>query len=290
MDAKSWFRKALGRGVTSEDRKVLPDGVWVKCGGCGEILYRDDYEKNQWVCSDCNHHGGIGAPEYLALLTDGGFTEEIAADLVSGDALGFVDSKEYPDRIRAAQTKSGMKEAVITGRAMIDGVDCAVAVMDFRFIGGSMGSVVGEKIARAMRLGLQERIPVVTVARSGGARMQEGILSLMQLVKTSAVVARLGENKVPYVSILTNPTMAGVMASWASLGDVIISEPGALLGFAGPRVIRDTIKAELPEGFQSAEFFLEHGMIDMIVHRKDMRSVVGSVLRHLTAAPPVETE
>lgn len=288
MDAKSWLRKALGRGVNPQERKVVPDGVWIKCEGCREVIFHSELEKNLWVCPRCEHHAGISAADYLALLTDDGFREEIAADLCSGDPLEFTDSKAYPDRIVAAREKSGMRDAVLAGRAAIEGVPCAIAVMDFRFIGGSMGSVVGEKVARTMRAGLEHHEPVITVSRSGGARMQEGILSLMQMAKTSAMVARLGEAGIPFVSVLTHPTTAGVMASFASLGDLIISEPRALLGFAGPRVIRDTIKEELPEGFQSAEFFLGRGMIDMIVPRNEMRETLGRLLGHLSKPASVE--
>ncbi|MAE70784.1 MAG: acetyl-CoA carboxylase carboxyl transferase subunit beta [Gemmatimonadetes bacterium] len=282
MDPKSWLRKAIGRGVKTPKRKALPDGVWIKCDGCAAIVYRNELVRNLWVCPRCDHHMKVGAAEYVALLTDEGLDLEIAADLVSVDPLKFKDSKSYKDRIKAATEKSGLRDAIVAGRASIDVSECALAVMDFGFIGGSMGSVVGEKVARTMREGLDRGIPVITVARSGGARMQEGILSLMQMAKTAAMAARLREARIPYISILTDPTTAGVMASYASLGDVIISEPGALLGFAGPRVIRDTIKQELPEGFQSSEFFLEHGMIDMIVPRTEMRTTVGRLLRHLT--------
>jgi len=283
MDAKSWLRKALGRGVQTPRRKSLPDGVWLKCEGCAAIVYRNELVRNLWVCPRCGRHRKIGAAEYVALLTDSGLESEIAAELVSDDPLKFKDSKTYKDRVKIACEKSGLRDAVVTGRATIDDAPCVLAVMDFAFIGGSMGSVVGEKVARAMRSGLDEGLPVITVSRSGGARMQEGILSLMQMAKTAAMAARMREAKIPYISGLTDPTTAGVMASYASLGDVIISEPGALLGFAGPRVIRDTIKQELPEGFQSAEFFLEHGMIDMIVSRTEMRATIGRILRHLTA-------
>lgn len=288
MRAKSWLRKALGRGVKTPDRKALPDGVWLKCDECAAIIYRNELMRNLWVCPRCDHHMKIGAAEYVAVLTDAGFTEEIAAGLVSADPLKFKDSKTYKDRIKTARAKTGLEDAVVVGAAAIDGVECVLAVMDFNFIGGSMGSVVGEKVARAMAAGLERGVPVVVVSRSGGARMQEGILSLMQMAKTAAMAARLREAKIPFVSVLTHPTTAGVMASYASLGDVIIAEPGALLGFAGPRVIRDTIKQELPEGFQSSEFFLEHGMIDMVATRNQMRETVGRVLRHLTAPVPGE--
>ncbi len=290
MDAKSWLRKALGRGVKSPQRKSLPDGVWLKCDGCAAIIYRNELMRNLWVCPRCGQHMKVGAAEYVALLTDDGFEEEIAAGLISADPLKFKDSKSYKDRVKAATAKTGLEDAVVAGSASIDGVSVALAVMDFNFIGGSMGSVVGEKVARTMRAGLERGLPVVIVSRSGGARMQEGILSLMQMAKTAAMAARLREARIPFLSVLTHPTTAGVMASYASLGDVIISEPGALLGFAGPRVIRDTIKQELPEGFQSAEFFLEHGMIDLIVPRTKMRETVGRVLRHLAAPAPVAGE
>jgi acetyl-CoA carboxylase carboxyl transferase subunit beta len=276
-----WFKKAK-EGLVPQRKKELPDGLWVKCDSCGEIIYRKELDKELWVCSKCDHHFRIRSKDYIKLIADNGEVEEYDADLAACDPLEFKDSKRYPDRIKASQKKVNLKDAIVAGTARIDGREVSLAVMDFGFIGGSMGSVVGEKVARAIERSLEKRIPLVIVSCSGGARMQEGILSLMQMAKTSALLAKLYDQNIPYISVLTNPTTAGVMASYASLGDVIIAEPRALLGFAGPRVIQQTIKQDLPPGFQSSEFFLEHGFLDVISHRKDLKKNISLILRYLT--------
>jgi acetyl-CoA carboxylase carboxyl transferase subunit beta len=283
----AWFRKEKQK-LTSADRRELPSDVFDKCPECGEILYRNRLAQNLFVCPACGYHHRIEAADYVKLLLDeDGFTET-NAELRSGDPLRFTDLKPYPDRLRAAERKSGRREAVITGHGPLDSIGVNLAVMDFSFIGGSMGSVVGEKITRAAHRALDEEEPLIVVSASGGARMMEGILSLMQMAKTSAALARLHEARLPYISILTNPTTGGVTASYAMLGDVNLAEPGALIGFAGPRVIEQTIKQELPEGFQRAEFLLEHGMVDAIIDRRAMKSRVAGYLRHMLGLPAAE--
>ncbi len=276
----SWFRKQK-QPLKNDDRRDLPSDVFVKCDACGEILYREKLAQNDHVCPRCGNHFRIGADLYIRLLTDAGSFEETEAGLRSGDPLEFSDLKPYRDRLRAAETKTGRGDAVVTGRATLDGIPVALGVMDFAFIGGSMGSVVGEKIARLGRLALEEERPLLLVSASGGARMMEGIYSLMQMAKTSAVLARLHEAGLPFLSILTHPTTGGVTASFAMLGDVNVAEPGALIGFAGPRVIEETIKQELPDDFQTAEFLLEHGMVDRVVDRRAMKEELARLLRHL---------
>jgi len=261
-----------------------PGGTWVKCPGCGEILYRKELARDLWVCGRCSHHfgisrDGISVGEYIGVLLDPDTFEEHFSGITSVDPLSFKDSMRYRDRVAKAQA-SGRNEAVVCGRGLIDGLPVWLGVMDFAFLGGSMASAVGEKLSRLIEAALQSGDPVIIVSSSGGARMQEGIFSLMQMAKTSAQLARLAERKVPYVSILTHPTTGGVTASFASLGDVILAEPEALIGFAGPRVIEQTIKQELPAGFQRSEFLLEHGMVDRIVPRREMRQVVSTLLRH----------
>ena len=278
----AWF-KTQKKPLTSEDRRDLPADVFKKCGGCGEILYRERLVRNLYVCPECGNHFLMPAGCYVELLTDPGSFEETDAELVSDDPLDFADLKPYPARLTAAKEKTGRNEAVITGRARIEGIPFALAVMDFAFIGGSMGSVVGEKIARAGRDALERGAGLVVVSASGGARMMEGIFSLMQMAKTSAVLARLHERGLPYVSVLTHPTTGGVTASYAMLGDANLAEPGALIGFAGPRVIEETIKQELPKGFQSAEFLEEHGMVDRVVDRRQMKAAIATLLRHMHA-------
>ncbi len=276
-----WFRKSR-QGLISQTKKDIPEGLWTKCPECGEIIYVKALEKSLNTCGNCDYHFKFASGEYIKLLFDGGLYEEHDAGLISGDPLKFKDSKKYPDRIKAAQKKTDQNDAVIAGYGKIDGREVSFAVMNFSFIGGSMGSVVGEKIARAIERATVRKIPLVILSCSGGARMQEGILSLMQLAKTSALLAEYDKVRAPYISILTNPTTAGVMASYASLGDVIIAEPKALLGFAGQRVIKQTIGADLPPGFQSSEFFMEHGFLDKIVHRRDLKQVVSRLINNLT--------
>ena len=274
----SWLKKKK-TGITTQDKKEVPEGLFIKCDGCGEILYQPELEAALWTCPKCGHHFRIPSKDYLALLTDPDSFEELFTDLLAKDPLQFRDARlKYPDRYNLARQATGLNDAVRTGRATIETVPVAVAVMDFFFMAGSMGSVVGEKVARTIELAIAERRALVIVTASGGARMQEGILSLMQMAKTSALVATLKEERLPFVSILTDPSTAGVMASYASLGDVILAEPGALIGFAGPRVIQDTIGEELPPGFQRSDFVLEHGMVDAVVDRKEMKSAVARLL------------
>lgn len=277
-----WFRKDK-TGIAPQERRAIPEGLWTKCQSCGEIVYTKKMESLLWVCPNCNYHFRISSRKYINLLLDGARLEEFDNNLLSTDPLGFKDSKKYPDRLRDARNKAESVEGVISGIGEIGGIRLSFAIMDFSFIGGSMGSVVGEKIARAIERAIDGPMPLVIVSCSGGARMQEGILSLMQMAKTSALLAILAQKKQPYLSILTNPTTAGVMASYASLGDIIIAEPKALLGFAGARVIQQTIGQELPEGFQSTEFFLDKGFVDKIVERKDLRDTTIKMLRYLGA-------
>ena len=277
----AWFKK-----TKKSDLKTvkIPEGLWVKCESCREIIYRKEIDRNLRVCPKCNYHFRINARERLKLLSEEGSFQENDPELGSSDPLKFKDSLSYPDRLKDSREKSGLNEAVLSGRASIKGHDVVLAIMDFAFMGGSMGSAVGEKIARAAELALKERIPFITVSSSGGARMQEGIYSLMQMIKVSAAVGRLRDAAVPYISIIADPTFGGVTASFVMLGDVIIAEPKSLIGFAGPRVIEQTIKQQLPENFQRAEFLLEHGLIDMIVERKDMRNTLARLLGHLNGA------
>ncbi|NJD18585.1 MAG: acetyl-CoA carboxylase carboxyltransferase subunit beta [Gemmatimonadetes bacterium] len=275
----AWFRKDK-QPLKAEDRRDLTGNVFDKCAGCGEILYRERLAQNLNVCPNCGHHLRVSAEEYVEILIDSGTFEEFDPGLRAADPLRFRDLKAYRDRIAVAEAK-GKTEALLSGTGELEGIPVAIAVMDFDYIGGSMGSVVGEKIARAGRVAVERELPFIIVSASGGARMQEGIFSLMQMAKTSAVLARLHEHGLPYVSILTNPTTGGVTASYAMLGDVNLAEPGALVGFAGPRVIEETIKQELPKGFQRSEFLLQHGMVDRVVDRRALKKTVGLLLRHM---------
>lgn len=274
----SWFKRAKRSVQTQQKKKPLPDGLWKKCDFCGEILYIKELEKRLWVCSKCDYHFIISTDQYFEILCDPGSFEETHRGLTSADPLGFKDLKKYRDRIKEHQEKTGREDAVVTGLAKIEERDVVLAVMDFAYMGGSMGSVVGEKISRAIGDAARLRWPLIIVSRSGGARMQESIFSLMQMAKTSAMLAKLSAERVPFISILTHPTTGGVTASFASLGDVIIAEPKALVGFAGPRVIKQTIGQDLPEGFQRSEFLLEHGMIDMVCSRGDLRESLVTLL------------
>lgn len=266
---------------TVKVKKVqIPDGRWMRCVNCSELLDGKVFEKGLKVCPKCSHHYKMTARERTDLMIDKATFEEWDSDMVSADPLEFEDLKAYPERLREAENKSGMKDAVITGTGRMEHLPVAFGAMDFNFIGGSMGSVVGEKVTRMMERALEHRLPVVMVAASGGARMMESMYSLMQMAKTSGAVARLDQQRLLYISVLTNPTTGGVTASFASLGDVVIAEPGALIGFAGPRVIQQTIKQELPEGFQRSEFTVDHGMVDMIVHRKDLKQTISRLLRY----------
>ncbi len=274
-----WFKKSRSN-LTAQEKKDIPDGLWTKCAECGEIIYTKQLEENFWVCPNCSYHFRISSSRYIKFILDDGKLEEFDAGLTSLDPLKFKDSKKYTDRIKGAIENSGLNDAVVAGIGRIDGIEVSFAIMDFAFVGGSMGSVVGEKIARAMERSLDRNIPLIIVSCSGGARMQEGILSLMQMAKTSALLALLDQKKIPFISVLTNPTTAGVMASYASLGDIIIAEPKSLLGFAGPRVIQQTIGQELPPGFQSSEFFMEKGFLDQIVERHKLRDSLVKFLKY----------
>ncbi|MCX7624848.1 MAG: acetyl-CoA carboxylase, carboxyltransferase subunit beta [Candidatus Sumerlaeaceae bacterium] len=282
-----WFKKekyTTLKPPVMKDR--IPEGLWTKCENCFNMVLTKDFEENLKVCKKCNHHHRLSARERIAMLADEGTFQELFAHIKPTDPLGFVDSKPYSERLKSAQKSSGYDEAVIVGTCEMDGIPVALGVMVFEFVGGSMGSVVGERITRLIEYAADHALPLVIISASGGARMQEGILSLMQMAKTSAALARLAEKKVPYISVLTNPTTAGVMASYASLGDVIIAEPDALIGFAGPRVIQQTINQILPKGFQKSEFVLEHGFLDKVVHRKDLKKTIVLFLYYFAGQVP----
>ena len=266
-------------------RREVPADAWTKCPSCESQIFNRQLERNLRVCPTCGHHFRMSIGERIDLLLDEGSFVEHDAGLTSGDPLGFHDQKAYPDRLEAATIKTGLREAAVWGTGRIEGHRVAIGLFDFRFMGGSMGSVVGEKVARCFEGALAERIPAIVVAASGGARMQEGTLSLLQLAKTTAPLARMDMAGVPFISVLTDPTTGGVLASFASLGDVIVAEPRALIGFAGARVASGTVGEELPEGFQRAEFLLEHGFVDMVVARSDLRATLGRLLRVLQPAP-----
>jgi acetyl-CoA carboxylase carboxyl transferase subunit beta len=272
-----WFKRKK-EGLKPIDRKEMPDGLWVKCDNCTEIIYKKELEKKLYVCPKCDFHFRINSKEYIKILTDKNSFEEFGQNIKSSDPLKFKDSKKYSEKYETAVKKTGLNDAVVTGNGSIDGIKVVLSIMDFTFLGGSMGSVVGEKIARSIDVALKEKKPLIILSASGGARMHEGVLSLMQLAKTSAKLALLAEAKIPFVSILTDPTTGGTTASFAMLGDIHIAEPGALIGFAGPRVIKQTIGQDLPPGFQRSEFLLEHGFIDTIVHRHELKSRIAQML------------
>lgn len=277
----AWFkRQDKGILTKTEDKKEVPDGLWYKTPS-GSIIHMRELKNNSYVCPDDDYHVRIGSKEYFEILFDNDKYTELDADLTSGDPLKFEDTKKYPDRIAATQKKTDLKDAVRSATGKMNGISIVVACMDFSFIGGSMGSVVGEKIARAIDYSLKKKIPFLMISKSGGARMMEAGFSLMQMAKTSAKLALLAEAKIPYISLLTDPTTGGVTASYAMLGDFNISEPGALIGFAGPRVIRETIGKDLPKGFQSAEFVLDHGFLDFIVDRRQLKSRLTMLLKML---------
>jgi acetyl-CoA carboxylase carboxyl transferase subunit beta len=273
-----WFKKTKD---IAEKKVKIPEGLWIKCDSCKEIVYRKEINKNLKVCPKCNYHFRIGARERLKLLVDEGSFTELDEGLSSGDPLDFKDTVSYRDRIEESRKRSGLKEAVISGNALIKGYPVCLVIMDFSFMGGSMGSVVGEKILRAAERSLEEKQPFITVSSSGGARMQEGIFSLMQMAKVSAAIARLKDNGILFISVISDPTFGGVTASFVMLGDVIIAEPKSLIGFAGPRVIEQTIKQPLPEDFQRAEFLLGHGLIDLVVERKNLRDMLAKLIELL---------
>ncbi len=276
----SWFkREKKGISTSTDEKKEAPDGLWNKCPSCKKALHSADLQESKWVCQYCNYHLRVGSKEYFHVLFDNNDFTELDANLTSGDPLHFIDSKPYTDRIVETTKKTGLKDAIRSAYGKIDGEDIVIACMDFNFIGGSMGSVVGEKIARSIDYSLKKKIPFLMISKSGGARMMEAAFSLMQMAKTSAKLALLSQAKIPYISLLTDPTTGGVTASYAMLGDINIAEPGALIGFAGPRVIKETIKKDLPKGFQTSEFVLEHGFLDFIVDRREMKAKLATFLK-----------
>lgn len=285
----SWYKR-VKEGITTltSEKKSVPDGLWHKCSRCKKTLLATDHQANSYVCPNCNYHDKIGSHEYFDLLFVDKY-EELFAGIMPSDPLQFKDTKEYAKRLKESQSKSGMTDAmrVAVGNLSVD-MKLVVACMDFGFIGGSMGSVVGEKIARAIDYARENKIPLLIISKSGGARMMEAAFSLMQMAKTSAKLALLGKAGIPYISLLTDPTTGGVTASFAMLGDVNIAEPEALIGFAGPRVIRETIGRDLPEGFQSSEFVLEHGFLDLIVNRNELRNKLNELLHHMMKTPFAE--
>ncbi len=285
----SWFKRGKKNIQTrTEDKNNTPGGLWTKCPNCKKALQSKILRKDRFVCMYCDHHLRIGSEEYFAILFDDEKYHELNSKLTSADPLHFEDTKKYMDRIDASSRKSGLNDAVRTAYGLVNGRELMAACMDFKFIGGSMGSVVGEKISRAIQHCLKHKMPLLIISKSGGARMMEGAFSLMQMAKISAQLSLLDNQKIPYISLLTDPTTGGVTASFAMLGDLNISEPGALIGFAGPRVIKETIGKDLPEGFQQAEFVLEHGFLDFIVHRKELKDRLSSVLDILISEREVE--
>ena len=272
----AWFKKS--KEVKTDKKIKIPEGLWVKCDSCKEIIYKKEIDKNLKICPKCNYHFRISAKERIKLFVDEGSFVEIDSGLASNDPLNFKDKIPYRDRLEENRKKSGLEEAAISGEAMVEGRPVIIVIMDFAFMGGSMGSVVGEKVMRAAEAALEKKIPLITVASSGGARMQEGIFSLMQMARVSAAIAKLNESGILYISILADPTFGGVTASFAMLGDVIIAEPRSLIGFAGPRVIEQTIKQQLSEDFQRAEFLLDHGLIDIVVDRKALKKTIGQII------------
>jgi len=280
----AWFKRQSVELDSSGEKKIRTEGLWVKCEGCRQIIWKKDLEDNLNVCPKCGKHFRIDARARLANLFDNGDYEVFSDNLSSTDPLKFVDLKPYSERLKRAQEDTGLTDAVINGRGQLNGRPIIISAMEYSFIGGSMGSVVGEVITRAVELALESKHPLIIISASGGARMMEGVLSLMQLAKISAALARLDEARVPYISVLTDPTTGGVTASFAMLGDLNIAEPGALIGFAGPRVIEQTIRQKLPPGFQRSEFLLEHGMLDAVVHRKEMKQYIARALDFMTPA------
>jgi acetyl-CoA carboxylase carboxyl transferase subunit beta len=277
----AWFKKAQYATIKGPKPIEIPSGLWTRCDGCRQLIYNKELASNLKVCPKCKHHFRLSAFEWLNLLLEEGSYQEYDVNIKPSDPLGFTDSKKYTDRLKGDQEKTKLSEAVITGEGLTGPFSLCVGVMDFSFRGGSMGSVVGEKITRLIEKAIKKKVPVVIVSTSGGARMQEGILSLMQMAKTSAAVGKLNKSGLPYISILTNPTTGGVAASFASLGDIIISEPQSVIGFAGARVIEQTIRQKLPSHFQKAEFLLQHGFVDMIVERRNIKGTIIKILEIL---------
>ncbi len=284
-----WFKR-VKKGITTstEDKKETPDGVWNKCPNCKKVLHATEQLENKFVCHYCGYHLRIGSKEYFEILFDENQFTELFSTIVSADPLNFVDTKAYTDRLTETVIKTGLKDSIRSGHGKINGQNLVICCMDFNFIGGSMGSVVGEKIARSIDYCILHKFPFMIISKSGGARMMEAAFSLMQMAKTSAKLALLAQEKLPYISLLTDPTTGGVTASFAMLGDINISEPGAMIGFAGPRVIKETIKKDLPKGFQSSEFVLEHGFLDFIVDRRELKAKLSTFLKIVKPDEPIK--
>lgn len=276
----SWFTRKM-QGITTKykEKKEIPEGLWYKCPECKHVLTSEEHAEQNWVCTKCDYHEKINSLQYFSILFDDNEFSEVAQNMTSADPLTFTDTKSYKDRIKTTIAKTGLKDAIRVGKGKINGHDAVIACMDFGFIGGSMGSVVGEKFAKGVDAAIAAKCPFICISKSGGARMMEAGLSLMQMAKTSAKLTQLADARLPYISFLTDPTTGGVTASFAMLGDINIAEPKALIGFAGPRVVKETIGKDLPEGFQSAEFVLEHGFLDYIVERKDLKAKVGQSIQ-----------
>ena len=285
----SWFEKLMPSRIRTEgtSKGTVPEGLWTKCDACNSVLYRAELERNVMVCPKCDHHMRLGARARIAAFLDEGPQEEIAASIEPVDALKFRDSKKYKDRILQAQKNTSEKDALVVVRGTVKSLPIVVAAFEFKFMGGSMGSVVGEKFVQAANIALEQNIPLICFSASGGARMQEALMSLMQMAKTSAVLKKMSKRGIPFVSVLTDPTMGGVSASFAMLGDVNVAEPNALIGFAGPRVIEQTVREVLPEGFERSEFLMEHGTVDMILDRRDQPEKIASLLTMLTNKPAI---
>jgi len=277
----AWFKRSKENISSDGQKKDIPDGMWTKCSGCSEIIHKKQLDQNLFTCPKCNFHFRIGSKEYFSIMLDNGTFKEMNKKMRSVDPLKFTDTKSYASRVETTIKKTGLYDAVRTGEGIMNGIPVLIACMDFAFIGGSMGSVVGEKIARAADVARKKRQPLIVISSTGGARMMEGALSLMQMAKMSAKLAQLSDAGVPYISILTDPTTGGVTASFAMLGDVNIAEPAALIGFAGPRVIKQTIGKDLPNGFQRSEFLMDKGFVDLVVHRKELKETVTKVIRNL---------
>lgn len=276
----AWFKRTK-QNIETQEKKELGEGHWIKCPKCDEIMHKKQWENNYYLCTKCDHHFRIGSEEYFKILFDDGKYNEFDKKVTSKDPLGFVDTKKYKDRISDTIKQTELYDAIRNAAGKIHGKECVISAMDFKFIGGSMGSVVGEKIARAIQKAIKEKCPYIIISKSGGARMMEAAISLMQLAKTSAWLAKLSENNLPYISVLTDPTTGGASASFAMLGDVNIAEPDALIGFAGPRVVRQATGKDLPKGFQHAEFVMEHGFLDCVVNRKDLKDKLYQFMKYM---------
>jgi acetyl-CoA carboxylase carboxyl transferase subunit beta len=278
----AWFKRTKENITTgTQDKKDVGEGMWIKCPNCGEIMHKTQWENNFYLCTKCDHHFRIGSKEYYKILLDEGTFKEFDKKVRSVDILEFVDTKKYKDRLEETTKKTGLYEAIRNATGKINGLSVVMSVMDFQFIGGSMGAVLGEKIARAVNKAIKQKVPYIIISKSGGARMMEAAIALMQLAKTSAMLAKLAEHKLPYISVMTDPTTGGSSASYSMLGDINIAEPNALIGFAGPRVIRNATGKDLPPGFQRSEFLLEHGFMDMVVNRKDLKEKLYYLIRFL---------